>query len=132
MYLIPKPNFIILDRIQSRADEIVQLWDALVTATDKKGMKLQEASQQQQFNRTVEDVELWLSEVEGQLLSEDYGKDLTSVQNLQKKHALLETDVGSHQDRIDGIVHAAETFVERGHFDADNIKTKQVSTQHTN
>ncbi|KAK6636692.1 hypothetical protein RUM43_010354 [Polyplax serrata] len=120
-------NHYALDRIQSRADEIVQLWDALVTATDKKGMKLQEASQQQQFNRTVEDVELWLSEVEGQLLSEDYGKDLTSVQNLQKKHALLETDVGSHQDRIDGIVHAAETFVERGHFDADNIKTKQVA-----
>ncbi|EEB17271.1 Spectrin alpha chain, putative [Pediculus humanus corporis] len=113
------------DRIQARTDEIVQLWDALVAATDKKGTKLQEASQQQQFNRTVEDVELWLSEVEGQLLSEDYGKDLTSVQNLQKKHALLEADVASHQDRIDGIVHAAETFVERGHFDADNIKAKQ-------
>lgn len=43
-------------------------------ATDKKGSKLQEASQQQQFNRTVEDVELWLSEIEGQLMSEDYGK----------------------------------------------------------
>lgn len=55
-------------------DEIVQLWESLVAATDKKGSKLQEASQQQQFNRTVEDVELWLSEIEGQLLSEDYGK----------------------------------------------------------
>jgi spectrin alpha len=46
----------------------------LVVATDKKGSKLQEASQQQQFNRTVEDVELWLSEIEGQLMREDYGK----------------------------------------------------------
>lgn len=55
-------------------DEIVQLWETLAAATDKKGSKLQEASQQQQFNRTVEDVELWLSEIEGQLLSEDYGK----------------------------------------------------------
>lgn len=98
----------------------------MVNATDKKGTKLQEASQQQQFNRTVEDIELWLSEVEGQLLSEDYGKDLTSVQNLQKKHALLEADVASHQDRIDGILYSANTFVERGHFDADNIKAKQV------
>ncbi|XP_075227894.1 alpha spectrin isoform X2 [Lycorma delicatula] len=113
------------DRIQSRMDEIVQLWEVLVAATDKKGSKLQEASQQQQFNRTVEDVELWLSEIEGQLLSEDYGKDLTSVQNLQKKHALLEADVGSHQDRIEGIRVAAQQFVERGHFDAENIKSKQ-------
>ncbi|XP_063912362.1 spectrin alpha chain isoform X3 [Zophobas morio] len=112
-------------RVQSRTEEIVNLWETLVQSTDKKSSKLQEASQQQQFNRTIEDVELWLSEIEGQLMSEDYGKDLTSVQNLQKKHALLEADVASHQDRIEGITAAANQFVERGHFDADNIAHKQ-------
>lgn len=40
---------------------------------------------------------MWLYEVEGHLASDDYGKDLTSVQNLQKKHALLEADVAAHQ-----------------------------------
>ncbi|XP_072752026.1 spectrin alpha chain [Anoplolepis gracilipes] len=117
------------DRIRTRTDEIVTLWESLARATEKKGAKLQEASQQQQFNRTVEDIELWLSEVEGQLMSEDYGKDLTSVQNLQKKHALLEADVGSHADRIDSIAQAAEQFVTSGHFDADNIKAKQEQLQ---
>ena len=38
------------------------------------GLKLKEASDQQQFNRNVEDVELWLAEIEGSLMSEDYGK----------------------------------------------------------
>lgn len=61
------------------------------------GIKLREANQQQQFNRNVEDIELWLYEMEGHLASDDYGKDLTSVQNLQKKHALLEADVAAHQ-----------------------------------
>ncbi|KAK0179706.1 hypothetical protein PV327_005434 [Microctonus hyperodae] len=117
------------DRIRARTDEIVTLWECLAKATEKKGTKLQEASQQQQFNRTVEDIELWLSEVEGQLMSEDYGKDLTSVQNLQKKHALLEADVGSHTDRIDSITQAAEQFVTSGHFDADNIRSKQEQLQ---
>lgn len=117
------------DRIHSRAEEIMSLWESLAHASDKKGAKLQEASQQQQFNRTVEDIELWLSEVEGQLMSEDYGKDLTSVQNLQKKHALLEADVGSHSDRIEAINQAAENFISSGHFDADNIKTKQDQLQ---
>lgn len=55
-------------------DEIIDLWETLVSETATKTDKLQEASQQQQFNRTVEDIELWLSEIEGQLLSEDYGK----------------------------------------------------------
>lgn len=47
------------------------------------------------------------------------------MQNLQKKHALLEADVGAHQDRIESIKAAANQFVERGHFDADNISHKQ-------
>ncbi|XP_053988880.1 spectrin alpha chain isoform X1 [Hylaeus anthracinus] len=117
------------DRIRTRTDEIMRLWECLTHATEKKGAKLQEASQQQQFNRTVEDIELWLSEVEGQLMSEDYGKDLTSVQNLQKKHALLEADVASHSDRIEGITQAAEQFIKSGHFDANNIKVKQDQLQ---
>ncbi len=30
------------------------------------------------------------------------------------------------QDRVDGIVQSAATFVESGHFDKDNIEAKQV------
>ena len=42
-------------------------------------MRLAEASQQQQYNKGHEDLELWFSKVEGQLLSEDYRKRFTSV-----------------------------------------------------
>ncbi|XP_013775722.1 spectrin alpha chain-like isoform X2 [Limulus polyphemus] len=115
------------DHIGKRMNEIVELWESLKHATSKKGTKLEEASAQQQFNRGVEDIEIWLSEIEGQLMSEDYGKDLTSVQNLLKKQALLEADVSSHQDRIDGVVIQADNFVERGHFDGESIKAKQVA-----
>lgn len=72
-------------------------------------------------------MELWLSEIEGQLQSEDFGKDLTSVQNLLKKHALVEADVNSHQDRIDGVKIAADQFCSAGHFDAENIKAKHAA-----
>lgn len=113
------------ERINHRMVEIVELWQSLVEATERKGSKLSEASAQQQFNRGVEDIEIWLSEIEGQLLSEEYGKDLTSVQNLIKKQTLLEADVASHQDRIDGVVIQANKFVEHGHFDAESISIKQ-------
>lgn len=113
------------EEIREHVEEIVNLWHTLLSQTETKGNKLREASQQQQFNRSIEDVEGWLYEIEGQLKSEDYGKDLTGVQNLQKKHALLEADVHAHQDRVDGIVIQANQFVESGHFDADNIRKKQ-------
>ena len=38
-----------------------------------------------QFNRVVDDLLSWIDEVENQLMSEDHGKDLTSVKNLLKK-----------------------------------------------
>uniref|UniRef100_A0A671QJJ5 Spectrin alpha chain, non-erythrocytic 1-like n=1 Tax=Sinocyclocheilus anshuiensis TaxID=1608454 RepID=A0A671QJJ5_9TELE len=111
--------------VSTRMDEVSSQWKKLLEATELKGIKLREANQQQQFNRNVEDIELWLYEVEGHLASDDFGKDLTSVQNLQKKHALLEADVAAHQDRIDGITIQARQFQEAGHFDADNIRKKQ-------
>ncbi|KAA0719870.1 Spectrin alpha chain, non-erythrocytic 1 [Triplophysa tibetana] len=111
--------------VSTRMDEVSSQWKKLLEATELKGIKLREANQQQQFNRNVEDIELWLYEVEGHLASDDFGKDLTSVQNLQKKHALLEADVAAHQDRIDGITIQGKQFQEAGHFDADNIRKKQ-------
>ena len=39
-----------------------------------KGARLQEAVDQQQFLHTIKDVDLWLDEVEKQLVSEDLGK----------------------------------------------------------
>jgi len=115
------------DRIELRVEEILELWNLLEEAALKKESRLNEASQQQQFNRTVEDIELWLSEVEACLSSEDYGKDLTSVQNLQKKHLLLESDVAGHSERIDNVKVTAGEFITKGHFDKENIEKKYLN-----
>ncbi|GFO16769.1 spectrin alpha chain [Plakobranchus ocellatus] len=112
--------------IHERVEEIEKLWASLLAQTEKKGNKLNEASHQQQFNRNVEDVESWLADIENSLVSEDYGKDLTNVQNLQKRHALLEADVMAHHDRLDQLQSQATLFENGDHFDKDNIKVKQV------
>ncbi|KAK2504466.1 hypothetical protein MC885_000975, partial [Smutsia gigantea] len=86
------------DEVAAHMNEVISLWKELLEATELEGIKLWEANQQQQFNCNVEDIELWPYEVEGHLTCDDYGRDLTNVQNLQKKHALLEADVAAHQE----------------------------------
>uniref|UniRef100_A0AC34F2Y3 SH3 domain-containing protein n=1 Tax=Panagrolaimus sp. ES5 TaxID=591445 RepID=A0AC34F2Y3_9BILA len=113
------------DHIQNRLGEVDQLWEELIQATAFKGTKLNEANEEQLFNRNVEDVELWLSELEGQLASEDFGKDLVSVQNLQKKLAHLESDYNAHNDRIEAIKNQTRQFQDSGHFNAPLILRKQ-------
>lgn len=113
------------EHIETRVADVNNLWQTLNNAAEGKGAKLSEASSQQKFNRTVEDIELWLAEMETQIGSEDVGKDLTSVQNLLKKHAHIEADVASHEDRINDIIKQADEFVANDHFDAESIKAKQ-------
>ena len=59
-----------------------------VCRSSDKGHKLQEAWEQQQFLHAVEDIEVWIVDMENQMASEDLGRDLTSVNNLLKKHAV--------------------------------------------
>lgn len=114
-------------QIKDRLNHVYSMWEELVEATNRKGAKLKEAGDQQQFNRNIEDIELWLSELEGQTASEDFGKDLISVQNLQKKQALLESDFNAHQERIDAVSQQANNFEQLGHFDAPTIRKKEQS-----
>ena len=51
------------ERIQSKLEDINNLWQDLIKAAEMKGMRLAEVSQQQQYNRGNVDLVLWLSEV---------------------------------------------------------------------
>lgn len=49
---------------------------------------MKEAWEQQQFLHAVDDIETWMTDMEGQMASEDTGRDLISVNKLLKKHAV--------------------------------------------
>ncbi|VDQ10938.1 unnamed protein product [Trichobilharzia regenti] len=62
---------------------------------DKK-KNLDQTNRRQQLVLNIEDVELCLSDVEAQIVSEDVGRDLNSLMNSQMRHNLLESDVAAH------------------------------------
>ena len=64
-------------------------------------------------------------QVEQMLASEEYGKDLASVQNLSKKHQLLEADIAAHEDRIKDLNSQADQFIESGVWDAESIEVRK-------
>lgn len=83
---------------------IADQWEFLAQKTTEKSLKLKEANKQRTYIAAVKDLDFWLGEVESLLTSEDSGKDLASVQNLIKKHHLVEADIQAHDDRIKGKV----------------------------
>ena len=55
----------------------------------------------------VEDLERWLDRVEGELSSEDHGKDLISVENLMKKLDAVEAEIQGRGDNVTDVMAKA-------------------------
>ncbi|XP_075227745.1 spectrin beta chain, non-erythrocytic 5 kst isoform X2 [Lycorma delicatula] len=110
--------------IQARLDELEAEWRSLQDASTLKRERLNDAYQALVFNRTLEELESWIDEVEGQLQSEDHGKDLASVGNLLKRHALLENDVTSHGEQCSQLKDTATQFLASNHFMKDEIQER--------
>lgn len=99
-------------QVDARLCEIIEQWEFLVKKTNEKTLKIQEASKHQAFNAGVKDLEFWLSETERSLESNDLGRDISSVNSLIKKHALIDADIVSHQQSIDDLTQTADELFE--------------------
>lgn len=87
-----------------------------------------EAYEARLFERNLDDFNNWMDEVEGQLSSEDYGKDLASVNNLLKKHEMLEADVAHHLETCEQIKAADDKFLVSDHFMKDELHESAMMT----
>lgn len=115
------------EAVQKRLTQIADQWEYLTQKTTEKSLKLKEANKQRTYIAAVKDLDFWLGEVESLLTSEDAGKDLASVQNLMKKHQLVEADIHAHEDRIKDMNGQADSLVESGQFDSAGIQEKRQS-----
>lgn len=115
------------EAVQKRLTQIADQWEYLTQKTTEKSLKLKEANKQRTYIAAVKDLDFWLGEVESLLTSEDAGKDLASVQNLMKKHQLVEADINAHEDRIKDMNGQADSLVESGQFDSAGIQEKRQS-----
>jgi spectrin alpha len=109
--------------VDNRLARITEQWEFLVQKSSEKSLKLKEASKQQTFNAGVKDIEFWLGLVENQLQNEEYGRDLASVQNLLKKHQLIEADVVAHEEPIKELNATATQFINNNLFDTEAIRS---------
>lgn len=110
--------------IANRLEELEGYWKQLIDKTLLKHDRLNEAYQALLFNRSLDEFEAWLTEVETQLKSSDTGKDLASVNSLLKRHVALENDVQQHTENCESINDAADQFVQNNHFMSEEIQER--------
>ncbi|EDO49575.1 predicted protein [Nematostella vectensis] len=109
------------ETVESRLKDLADLWSLLGDLSDNKAQRLKEAIQKQTFERNVIELQAWIEEVENALASEDYGKDMRSVNNLIKRHQSLQMDIARYEDRVSELLKQAGEFVAAEHFLKDEI-----------
>ena len=93
------------DNINDRYVRIKEL------AVDRRG-NLSESHRVYQFFRDIDDEESWIKEKKLLTSSDDYGRELTGVQNLRKKHKRLETEIVSHEPAIQAVQDAGQDLMQ--------------------
>ncbi|XP_042194068.1 spectrin beta chain, non-erythrocytic 5 [Callorhinchus milii] len=86
--------------IEPRFRQIEELWKKLLSTCQEKRAHLLAASEALSLQRSVEDMEQWLAEVEKQMSSEDCGSELASARLLLARQQMLEEDVTGHVERL--------------------------------
>lgn len=71
--------------------ELQKQWDLLETTTQTKAQCLFDANRAELFTQSCSALDTWLQNLSAQLQSDDFGKDLTSVNILLKKHQVTLT-----------------------------------------
>ncbi|CAI5763945.1 spectrin beta chain, non-erythrocytic 5 [Podarcis lilfordi] len=112
------------DAIQSRLQEIDELWDELLQNCHEKRRKMQDAYKALRFLRTVDDVEKWLEDLESEMKAPEGSNNLLVLNDLLKKQEELEESFISYRDQVQGLINAVQEFQQEKHFLADEIEER--------
>lgn len=115
------------NEIQQNLELLESEWQKLQDASRNKKVRLSQAYDALLFIRAIDEFNTWMDEVESHLSSEDYGKDLSSVNHLIKKHQVLEADISHHAEVVEQITEQDQKFYNSDHFMREELHEKALN-----
>uniref|UniRef100_A0A4W5JZL5 Spectrin beta chain n=1 Tax=Hucho hucho TaxID=62062 RepID=A0A4W5JZL5_9TELE len=106
--------------VKEKLAALHRMWDDLESTTQTKAKCLFDANKAELFTQSCADLDKWLVGVDGQIQSDDYGKDLTSVNILLKKQQMLESQVEVRQKEVEELQSQAQVLSQEGK-DTDEV-----------
>merc|ERR1719427_2195242 len=112
-------------KIQAQLEDLNQKWTKLQEVTNEQGAAFERAHEVQMFHRDVDETKDWIGEKDEALNNDDIGKDLRTVQALQRKHEGLERDLAALGDKINQLDEKASKLMHTHKDNAEIIYQKQ-------
>ncbi|VDO69394.1 unnamed protein product [Heligmosomoides polygyrus] len=116
-----KERHFMSEQVRAQLGELRSGWDELRTKSALKTQRLREGYEAHTLQRKVEDMERWLDRIEGELGSEDHGRDLMSVEHLMKKLDALDAEIQGRADAVHDLMQKAREIKTLGSPTSDAI-----------
>uniref|UniRef100_A0A3Q1JAW4 Spectrin beta chain n=1 Tax=Anabas testudineus TaxID=64144 RepID=A0A3Q1JAW4_ANATE len=100
--------------VKEKLGSLTTMWEDLESTTQTKAKCLFDANKAELFTQSCADLDKWMVNLEGQLQSDDYGKDLTSVNILLKKQQILESQVEVRQKEVEELQGQSQALSQEG------------------
>uniref|UniRef100_A0A8C1QKB9 Spectrin beta chain n=1 Tax=Cyprinus carpio TaxID=7962 RepID=A0A8C1QKB9_CYPCA len=114
--------------VKEKLATLQKMWTELETTTQTKAQCLFDANKAELFTQSCADLDKWLVGLEGQIQSDDYGKDLTSVSILLKKQQMLENQVEVRQREVEELQSQAHVLRQEGK-DTDEVDGRRKEVE---
>uniref|UniRef100_A0A8C6NZP1 Spectrin beta chain n=1 Tax=Nothobranchius furzeri TaxID=105023 RepID=A0A8C6NZP1_NOTFU len=100
--------------VKEKLSSLTTMWADLESTTQTKAKCLFDANKAELFTQSCADLDKWMAALDGQLQSDDYGKDLTSVNILLKKQQMLESQVEVRQKEVEELQKQSQALSQEG------------------
>ncbi|XP_030854700.1 spectrin beta chain, non-erythrocytic 5 [Strongylocentrotus purpuratus] len=119
-------NFLADDMI-NKTDSVYERYDAVTELAVQRQNQLDDAFTLYKFSRDVDDELSWIQEKMNLASSNEYGNSLTAVQNLVKRHQMLESEITAHEQLIGAVSNTAHQLLDMGHYGNSEIKDQEMN-----
>ena len=89
-----------IEKVRSRQKQIHDQWNHLNRLKLQKERSLEGASSVELFHRTCDEARDWMVEKMDKLDTDELGRDLKTIQALQRKHDQLERELAPIEDKV--------------------------------
>uniref|UniRef100_A0A4W6BUP0 Spectrin beta chain n=1 Tax=Lates calcarifer TaxID=8187 RepID=A0A4W6BUP0_LATCA len=114
--------------VKEKLASLKTMWEDLESTTQTKAKCLFDANKAELFTQSCADLDKWMASLEGQLQSDDYGKDLTSVNILLKKQQILESQVEVRQKEVEELQSQSQALSQEGK-DSEEVDGQRISVE---
>ncbi|XP_075606034.1 spectrin beta chain, non-erythrocytic 1 isoform X2 [Balearica regulorum gibbericeps] len=114
--------------VKEKLTGLHQMWQELESTTQTKAQRLFDANKAELFTQSCADLDKWLNGLESQIQSDDYGKDLTSVNILLKKQQMLENQMDVRKKEIEELQSQARALSQEGKS-TDEVDGKRLTVE---